>query len=45
LPFLSPGDLLKPGIKLAFSSPALEGGLFTAEPLVKDKPNIAENYL
>ena len=36
LPFPSPGDLLKPGIKPA--SPALAGGFFTAEP--REKPTI-----
>ena len=30
LPFLTPGDLPDPGTELA--SPALAGGLFTAEP-------------
>ena len=33
LPFPSPGDLPKPGIKP--TTPALEGGFFTAEPLKK----------
>ena len=33
LPFLSPGDLPHPEIKLI--SPALAGGFFTAEPLGK----------
>ena len=33
LPFLPPGDLPNPGIKL--TSPALAGGFFTAEPLGK----------
>jgi len=33
LPFLSPGDLPHPEIKL--TSPALAGGFFTAEPLGK----------
>ena len=33
MPFLPPGDFLDPGIKPA--SAALEGGLFTTEPLGK----------
>ena len=37
LPFLSPGNLPDPGIKPEF--PALEGGLFTAEPPGKPLPN------
>ena len=35
LPFLSPGDLSDPGIKLV--SPALAGRFFTIEPLGKSQ--------
>ena len=39
LPFPSPGDLPKPGIKLVVvASPALVGGFFTTEP--PGKPSI-----
>ena len=38
LPFPSPGDLPKPGIKHA--SPALAGGFFIAEPPGKPLPGI-----
>ena len=42
LPFLSPGDLLDPGIEPP--SPALTGGFFTTEPAGKPVDNTRETH-